>query len=51
MGPLLKPSAAALVVALLCAAPPARAEGDRNELYVGVGTAYFHSSTDLKAWP
>jgi hypothetical protein len=51
MGPLLKPVAAGLVLALLGAAQNARAEGDRNEVYIGVGTAYFNSSTDLKAWP
>ena len=51
MGPLLKPVSAGLVLALLGAAQGARAEGDRNEVYIGVGTAYFNSSTDLRAWP
>ncbi len=52
MGPLLKPLiTAGAALALLGAASCACAEGDRNELFIGVGTAYFHSSTDLKAWP
>jgi hypothetical protein len=51
MGPLLKPARAGLALALLGAAASGHAEGDRNELYVGVSTAYFHSSTALDAWP
>jgi len=52
VGPLLKPAVTlGAAVALLGAVSCACAEGDRNELFVGVGTAYFHSATDLKAWP
>ncbi len=52
MGSLLKPATTlSAAIALLGAASCACAEGDRNELFVGVGTAYFNSSTDLKAWP
>ena len=52
MGPILKPFVTVgVAVALLGVASHACAEGDRNEVFIGVGTAYFHSSTDLKAWP
>ena len=55
MGPILKPVfTAGVALGLLAAASSACAQSernDRNELFVGIGTAYFHSSTDLKAWP
>jgi hypothetical protein len=51
MGPVLRRFEAALALALLAAAQGASAEGDRNEVFVGVGTAYFNASTDMKAWP
>jgi hypothetical protein len=52
VGPVLKSAAAtAVALALLGAMPAARAEGDRNEVYFGVSTAWFKSSTALAAWP
>jgi hypothetical protein len=51
VGPLLKPATAAVVLALLGTTPGAHAEGDRNEVYFGVSTAWFSSSTPLAAWP
>lgn len=52
MGPLLKPAAVAgAALTLLGAATFVHAEGDRNELFLGVSTSYFDSSTNLTAWP
>jgi hypothetical protein len=52
MGPLLRIApATATVLALLGTLARAHAEGDRQQLYVGITTSYFDSSTALKDWP
>ena len=52
MGPLLKYGLTLGATALLLgAASRVCAEGDRNQLFFGIDTAYVDSSTKLTAWP
>jgi hypothetical protein len=51
VGTLLRSAAVATLAGALLAGTLAHAEGDRQEVFIGITTGYFDSSTGLTDWP